>query len=431
MTRSSDTGEDEEEGTQVDVHVDQPSLITASVETNAPRLPADAEPETLTITPAAPRGPKPPLRPRDSIDDSISAITPRFEPDALVKAERALAAREVGASDDDDAETEEIGTLQRRVAEALAAEEDEEPTIEPRPRPRAESEEATVPKQEPFAAAVAKTEPLRPIRPQLDSEAAGHWPPWHSQAELAPLTREPTESEVATEELTRSTIADALASLSSQPVSSLPQSAPAIGVPPPVPSSPIVPAAPPSADDRNPPAFPVEGFAGAPAALGVEPALPGSGAYDPARLPRPTPPAVEGISPVAVFFITFTLAGSLLGVLVAAYHYGWLDAVRAKLSGAEPAGTAPAVDASASATPAVDASASVMTSADAGAPASTSASADAGAPASASASADAGAPASASASADAGAPASASASASASRATTVTKPKGRPRHRRR
>jgi hypothetical protein len=373
VASSQDT---DEEATEVDVQVDQPSLITASVETTAPGLPADGEPETITrsdtrravLPAAAALGPKAPLPPRVAMEDpSVSLITPRFATDALVKAERAVAAGAEESPADEEPDTSEIGKLPRpgQAARAVASsDDDEEPTIEPRPRTDTEAEEdRTVPKvpsagavpKVPLDEVVAKTEPLPAKRRQLDSEAAGHGPPWHSQADeaLGSLPSPVGTSEATTKELPRSTIDEALGSLRAQIESNLARSA-AIATQP-LSFSAAVAAAHtgPASDKPHATPLPVEPAANVPRAPGVEPALAASAGVASERLHSPRRPAEPegGISPVTVFFLTFTLAGSLLGGIVAAHHYGWFGALRAKLSSPATPASSPAIEPSASARP--------------------------------------------------------------------------------
>lgn len=457
--------EDEDTGTDVDVHVDQPSLITSSVETTAPAvgghvpLPADSEGQTLQhpssarLAAAQAVGPEGQARGRmDSLaeittahglsagpvsirnaaqqssspvgsleralasviddDPSISMITPRFEANALVHAELAFADTALGEKKDglfddelpatSEPDTVELGTIQKPIGvtalpkqatmrTATARDIGEDPTLQRDPEPRLSPAPAPLPPSPSEADAedstldardldpptldpplgpnpeddrtrprvdqerlIAHLPPeqeqgpnivdLPPMRPKLDSEAAGHWPPWHAQSEEAQAAlRNVVSSPVSsgTEAIPKAIIREAIEAVDSNKAKSLAAATDELlraSAEPPPPGNtfspkqtqpmPIALMAPPAQTPRE-----------------RKPRLP----HIPAPEPRPgstsdaTPSGrsasgrrddKSSVSPVTVFVVTFLLVGGVLGGLIAAQQFGWFGFFSASKGGA-------------------------------------------------------------------------------------------------
>ncbi|MBX3207347.1 MAG: hypothetical protein KF764_20030 [Labilithrix sp.] len=361
------------------------SVITASVELTSPLgLPADAEPATSPLELRAPAtsatsragdAPARVPRPRGTRDrqdargsedasdeEPLSLVTARFDSEPLVSSELAFADTVSAAEDEpplDEQDTSELGTLPNVPAEEdgddATLERDvgdrgvvDEPTVDERARvaalrraspsevrgssePGDVQEDATTRQLSPAAIRQGREEApavdLPPMRPRMDSEAAGHWPPWHAQPDEVGAAVRDVGSPVGsgTEILPRSRVEHALSLVDSAAKNAPRESAPY----------------------PSPRAFPVS----APPAQRFEPV------HDPSMTPRrPIDPAraggappvargaKRGISPVTVFVIAFLATGALFGGALGARRAGWIafgEAVATPTSSEAPAVAAP------------------------------------------------------------------------------------------
>ncbi|MBX3221165.1 MAG: hypothetical protein KF795_11645 [Labilithrix sp.] len=355
------------------------SVITASVELRSPGLPADAEPATSPLelraptTSATSRGgdaPRVPL-PRAARDrqdargseaasdeEPVSLVTARFDADPLVGSELAFADTVSAAEDDpalDEEDASELGTVPNLHAEEdgddATLERDvgdrgvvDEPTVDERGRvaalrraspsevrgssePGDLEEDATTRQVSPAAIRQAREEApavdLPPMRPRMDSEAAGHWPPWHAQPDEVRAAVRDVGSPVGsgTEILPRSRVEHALSLVDSAAKNAPRESAP-------YPSPRAVPVSAPPAQRFEPVHDP-----------SMTPRRP----IDPARAGGAPPVARDakrGISPVTVFVIAFLATGALFGGALGARRAGWIafgEAVATPTSSEAPA----------------------------------------------------------------------------------------------
>ena len=443
------SNDDEEEGTEVDVHVDMPSLITASVETASPSVrPADDEPSTSPFALRAPvtkhrTGPQLPVgvgrpSPDEASDDSsVSLLTPRFDSNELAKK---IAFAEAIAARENEDEEDEVGTTRRPPVREL-----EEATLERRaprdaddertldapaaatqlgaiagvpmvgPEPGGE-EETTTSRREPARGPSEYEEPPEddsrdeatpghpPMRPRYDSEAAAQWPPWHAQPEEARAALRGVISPVAsgTEIMPRSTVEDAFRMLASGQTNHTNQASQLPHLPPrPDPFAP------------DPLAHRLEAPPPQPTTL-PGPGLPAPSASARGAQSTPSGRVKRGVSPFAVFVFAFLFTGGIFGGLIASRSIPLFAVAPTASAPADP----PVASGAASAESAPEPSESMPSAA------ATSAAAPG---ASASAAASTTTVASASASGAASTTTAASASASAAPATTRPKTKSGPR----
>lgn len=393
-------------GPAIGVEVEEPSVITSSVETTAPILPADDEPRTLPasgtdladvrasfpsvaeittahgLSSGPPRSVRAPLPAagRAAIEsspgfesetgarDDLSLITPRFDSGALASDDLAFADTGALANEEPEADvdtvtnapllidassqTPDIGedpTLQREPDEAPADGEaptlsllsDDPPTLDPivqgsAHRPLAASEEdQTAPRVSPQEILKAPVNvSFAPMRPRMDSEAAGHWPSWQSQTAGAAVAMQnvmtsPVSSDTAA--LPRSTVQQALGLVRSETARNLEAATDELIERAPSPPGEIV-------ATPRPATMPLDRTELAPfgaanrAVSAPPPPFAGNrsgSASDATPAPRSAAPrAPSSVSPVAVFIITFFLVGGILTALVTAQSLGWFASFR-------------------------------------------------------------------------------------------------------
>jgi len=320
---------DEDEGTEVDARVGNPALIAASIASpSRPASPAEAEPSTSRL---ALRAPSTSLLAREltlssigrpseeaaADDSSVSLVTPRFDSGRLAQ---------LASADADD----EVGTTKRAPVRGLeettfdggqGADDTDERTLDapatpgrsapsssgppmPRASPPDESvdEETTTRKEALLAPAIDEegareaTAGLPPMRPRLDSEAAGQWPPWHAQPEEARAALRGVISPVSsgTEILPRTVVQEAFRMVDEA------QAAPRA----------------PRLQARDPLAHRLETPAPEPLIVAGTTAPPAASSAR-ASGSVPSVPARRSISPFTVFVLAFLFTGGAFGGLIA------------------------------------------------------------------------------------------------------------------
>lgn len=407
------------------------SLAQAAALSTVPVIPADDDPDTSET--GTTRRQKPP----DELIGTIAKQSSRRVVDDL-------ATTDADGDDDDDTdhtlrhkEEPTLDPTPAALASPLAAPAPNVVIPDPSPSSRrgnrSNEEDETMPKaevrrvgpssasnralspQEAVVSAFANLADLPPIRPRLDSEAAGHWPPWHSQSDEARslLGALPSPVSSGTEAIPRAVVQEAIASvrpdasakakleraatmLQVQPAGPLPSSAPhpaAPSHPPPhfiaTPAGPSFP--PPVFRETHPMQTPQPHMA--PMRPPIDSTSTSSDVSAPptSSAQKSNRPKKRGMTPFGAFLVAFFVFGALFGGAAAVRRYGWPAFVTSLIgkssSVTATTATTPTPSApSASASPAASDSAAAPP-ASASAPAPASASASASPPASGSASA--------------------------------------------
>lgn len=381
MARPPDS---DDEGTDVNVDV-RDSAITPALDRTAPEMtPAEREPQTLERMSEDPgpvrvgslgnvgseRSPTRGLRaelgssPEITESRSMSMITPQFDANRLVSSERGHAGTVDAHKPELEAALsaeEEPDTIERSQAihdEERTLDREEEPTLDPPGDPGSDDGEEPTSKVQQSDLLLKEAPQLPPIRPMLDSECAGEWPPWQAQSEDVRSALRGLALPISTDTvpLSRATIEEAIGPhlrMQTELAGSEQQRVGPIG---PGATQPIDLAALPRVAATEPSNFP-SSFVESPARVTTDASSNATHAGSKRAPPRPS------ISPTTVFIVSFLVGVGLLGGVVAAHRAGWFTLLRAKATTPPATAPAPSISPSESASaPAASATASAAAS---------------------------------------------------------------------